>query len=212
MGSADFDLRVGARLIQDVLDKLLLIPVGREDAGLHAGRLTFLLSLAHPVLGEGPREQDADGPPSGDSAGWLPVDRGKLVAEAVDVNEDDLRVLRTAGAASGGVQDPAIGDGVGELVDDWSEAVLLGERRKTQVVLRGSRVPYAEESETVLAVPVKNRILGRIPELIGHDRPVLQEVAEQRHPFERTARRVDDLRRAGGRNLVNDHEIVVTFA
>ena len=152
------------------------------------------------------------GPPSGDSASWPTADRGKLVAEAVDVNEDDLRVFNAVGDAFGGAQDPAVGHDVGKLVDNWSEAVLLGERSATRVVVRRSRVPYAEESKTVLVVPANNRLLGRILELIGHDRPVLQEVAEQPHPFDRAARRVDDFWRAGGGNLVNNHEIVVTFA
>ena len=73
--------------------------------------------------------------------------------------------------------------------------------------------PFSQNCVTssLPAVPAKNHLLGRIPELIGRDRSVLQEVTEQRHSFKRAARRVDDFRRAGGGNLVNNHEIVVTF-
>jgi hypothetical protein len=172
VGRADFDLRASARLVQDVLHKLLLIPVRRQYPGLHAGRLARLLGLAHSVLGEGPGQQNADGPPSGDPAAWPSADRGELITEAVDVNQHDRRFPGGGAGAGGGgggggggavfgrAQQSAISDGIGQLVDGKPEAPLLGQHRATRIVLRGSHVPDAKESEGVLSVPAKDHRLG----------------------------------------------------
>jgi hypothetical protein len=173
MSGADLSKRGAVCLVvaQGFQCRVDLTAVRRYDPGVFASRPV--------IIGQHPGEQCAGRPPSLVAAVQsYPSD----VSHPVDVDNDDLGVfcgMRPDRVAV--VEQPVVGDGVGQGHDLRAKAVLDGEHGASRMPLRVARGRDAAMREDVRYQPLLDvRPVGLSHLLVVEDGTELHEVAEQR--------------------------------